>query len=249
MRSLLKTILHSTIFIQIALIPQNASAEGAFKWKDAQGRVFYGGNPPPNALEVTPVSKKGVSRYSSTRMLDRMGFKKEEPVVPVQGEVIPVEGATPGVPSEPSADKVDVLPLLTQSELNATYDDSGKVTACSVKLLNSSTKDLSNMEVHFIFPDSSIVQGIGPVELKTNEEGFYEVPTERLPLELGKLENVETQEGEKAMPQPTLMSLAVLVEKPVVVKPTVEAPAQEVSTEEAQAQIEPNQESTVRESE
>ena len=102
----MKHLVLSTIFI--FALPALAAADGAYKWKDAEGTTHYGNNPPENATNVEQVSEMGFSRYSGSKVLERYqpllkSYAKQPdlPAIPI------VDEETPEVPKPPIADKVE----------------------------------------------------------------------------------------------------------------------------------------------
>lgn len=90
----MKHLVLSAIFI-IAL-PILASADGAYKWQDADGNTHYGNNPPKNATNVEQVSEMGFSHYSGSKVIERYqpllkpSVKQENlPPIPVVEEDLP----------------------------------------------------------------------------------------------------------------------------------------------------------------
>lgn len=92
----MKKFILSTFFV-IAL-PTIANADGAYKWKDADGNTHYGNNPPSNATNVEKVSEMGFSHYSGSKVLERYqpllkssAKPADLPAIPIVEEDLPEE--------------------------------------------------------------------------------------------------------------------------------------------------------------
>jgi hypothetical protein len=174
----MKNVSHYSLFLFFLLFAHTSFAEDTLRWKDSQGRVFYGAHPPEDATEVTPLSgKKGLSKYSSQRMLNRL--KKEEPI------------------ADTAAEKIDVLRFSTQADLAVSYNEKKEITACSVKLINKTQQAVSNLEVSFIFEDNSVIQAVGPTEILEASQAIFEIPLERLPLALTTTNEEKSSDNDK----------------------------------------------------
>ena len=52
----------------------------SYSWKDSSGRTIYGTKPPKNARVIEPLQTKPISRYSSKKMLARLGWEKRSAI-------------------------------------------------------------------------------------------------------------------------------------------------------------------------
>ena len=141
-----------------------AFADGSYRWEDKMGHTYYGSKPPAGAKNVTRLSGKGFSRYSSERMLGRykkaarLGSSSSKNLKPItQIDETAVE-ETPIVEPIKESDLPNLKTLtnskkLEQGELSIQHDQDKNVTECAVVVKNKSDLPASRVTVAFEFPD------------------------------------------------------------------------------------------------
>ncbi|HQH28373.1 MAG TPA: DUF4124 domain-containing protein, partial [Oligoflexia bacterium] len=177
------------LWVVLALIARPAAAEDSYQWTDRQGRVFYGSNPPKNALSVTKLPPKALSRYSSDRMLSRLGWKGQK----TNSKTQPAE-KKPITPARPAA--------LEAEEARVELDEQGQVKSCVAAVRNNGESSAVEINIAFDFPDGTLVPGVGPNSISPNSSADYAVPNELLPLQV-KAE--ESADGAKTAPKPRVI--------------------------------------------
>lgn len=166
------------------LFTSAAFAEDSYSWTDKNGRVFYGSTPPANASSVTKLRTKGLSRYSSDRMLKRLGWgeSKSEP------KTLSKSG------SSSTAKKMDHVPApasLSQGDIQLELDNNKQVLNCRVPIKNSGSKEAKEISVAFEFADGTLVPGVGPDVIAPGSTADYSIPKELAPITLHAKSNGE----------------------------------------------------------
>jgi hypothetical protein len=189
MRAIMKFI-PSAFWISALLFCPPARADGAYHWKDSQGRDHYGSNPPRDAVQVESLSGKRVSRYSSEKLLKPFhGMTVSETDIinkfPVdKTHSIAPSGRTklPPAPADSPVSEQTLLPELQQGELSVKHDAQKRVTSCSVVVANKASIPAQNVLVSFEFSDGTLVPGVGPESIDADSSAKYSIPDEMLPI-------------------------------------------------------------------
>lgn len=155
-----------------------SAAEDAYSWKDKSGRTIYGSKPPKGATGVTGLKTNSLSRYSSDKVLKRLGWSEDSSRAKLssdeQAEVeIPIE-STEVEPLSP-AELKSLSPRIERNE-------AGDILSCEVDVENSGGLSANSVSVSFSFPDGTLIPGIGPEEIAPNSKASYKVPDELLPF-------------------------------------------------------------------
>lgn len=164
----------------ITFISEPTWAEDAYSWKDKYGTLFYGDNPPENAIDVHPLKTKPLSRYSSDKLLDSYGKTKEEvipaPTTNKKSKLDEIVDAVTGL----VIDKKD----LEQLDLAVEHNAQGQITKCEVSIKNNSSVNAGGVVVSFEFEDGSILPGSGPDTIMSNETAVFGIVPEMFPLKI-----------------------------------------------------------------
>ena len=169
-------------------LPSVSVAQDSYQWTDRNGRVFYGSTPPKNAVSVTRLQTKALSRYSSDKMLHRLGWKNQSTTKAsdsTKKSVAPVHPAK-----------------LTAGEVKLDISPEGKVSSCTVPVQNSGESSANEISIAFDFPDGTLVPGVGPNTIAPNSSADYSIPSELLPL---PLHLDKTSDEQKANPTPKVV--------------------------------------------
>ena len=159
-----------------------AHAEDAFKWVDKHGRTVYGSKPPPSANGVSKMTTHSLSRYSSEKVLNRLGWKDRK--TETTEETQTVKGTKKA--------KEEALPYnsktaeLIAGEPDLETNESGQITACKVRVKNNSDGPAHEISIAFEFPDGTLVPGSGPDDIEKGAEVEYTVPAEILPITISE---------------------------------------------------------------
>jgi hypothetical protein len=164
----------------LLFFPGSSSADGFYRWLDKGGRTVYGSKPPAGARDVKLLHGKPLSRYSSDKMLNRLGWKdqhnkqksgsksasggKSNPELPVTAQPAKLEHETPQV----------------------SYDESGSVSACQVKVNNSGKLPAQEVSTAFEFSDGTLIPALGPETIEAESSAVYTIPEELLPLRIAR---------------------------------------------------------------
>lgn len=169
----------------LLLLPAKAAADDSYSWRDANGRLVYGSTPPPQASSVTKLNTKGISRYSSDRLLKRLGWEKKETKSDVPERPVKRRPA--------SAQAAQLEAEQPQIALN----EKKEITGCKVAVRNTGEKAASEISVAFEFADGTLVPGVGPDDIAAGQSGDYQVPEELLPIEL----HLQNETAEAPLPR------------------------------------------------
>lgn len=186
-------------------LPSLAIAE-AYSWTDGAGRTIYGTNPPKSAHNLKNLSTRGLSKYSSAKVIDRLGWRGSLSTQPrlttkpiLNTEVVDTEigvikeGDLPAIDNLPLEDLQDekeqqqVTPAkITYDKLKVTLDEvnSKMVTRCKIEVTNSGGKTANDIAVAFEFRDGTLVPGVGPASLEPGKSAIYKIAPDLTPLKL-----------------------------------------------------------------
>ena len=165
----------------LMLCPEHASAEQSFSWKDKQGRIFFGSNPPKGAKEVKKLNTKKLSRYSTKKMLKHLGWEKRAKLA----ESKSTTSNSPSVDEWKSDDITTGLSTnLEHNQVEYALDEKSQITSCLVSINNQHPVEISQVSVAFEFPDGTLLPGVGPDTIKASEAVEFRVPDDLLPLVL-----------------------------------------------------------------
>ena len=174
-----------------------ASADDSYRWLDQNGRIFFGSNPPKDALEVTKLPNKALSRYSSDRVLKRLGG-------PAKPAKTPIPEMSPKKPIRALQSA-----QLEQGELRVDMNEAGQVISCAVAVRNTGASEAKEVSIAFDFPDGTLIPGVGPETIAGNSAADYAVPKELLPLSL----KGAAQEGKDTSPPSPRVIIHGAIEK------------------------------------
>ncbi len=174
--------LFSGVFV-LALIT-TAVAEPAYSWVGADGRTYFGSKPAKNAKSVKKLNTKPLSRYSTDKMLKRLGWdeQRREAQGAVRNEAGTQLGSL-GTP-EPEVSDADATTELEHDEVQISTTAEGAIASCSVSIKNNSATPYSGISVAFELIDGTLVPGEGPDSLGASASAEYVMPADLLPLTL-----------------------------------------------------------------
>lgn len=158
-------------------------AEDSYSWTDRNGHVFYGSTPPKDAQSVKKLPTKYLSRYSSDKMLKRLGWNTVKTPHPTTGK----EEKKTSRSAQPAA--------LEQADLRIEFNEQHQVTSCVIPVRNTGTTNAVEISVAFDFPDGTLVPGVGPDTIAANSAADYSIPKELLPLTLRAQEGKEEDQN------------------------------------------------------
>ncbi len=165
----------------VFLFVSPCSAEDAYSWKDKSGRTVYGSKPPKGAQGVSSLKTNSLSRYSSDKVLKRLGWSEEANRAKLNAEAENTDSEL-AIPDE----EPEVAPLspaeLKASSPNVQRNDTGDILGCSVEVRNEGGLSANSVSVSFSFPDGTLVPGVGPEEIAPNSKASYKIPDELLPF-------------------------------------------------------------------
>ena len=142
----------------------------SYSWTDNSGRTIYGSKPPKDAGSVKRLNTKPLSRYSSKKMLGRLGYKRS---------------AIRKAATKSSKPKAEQIPsLLLHDDVEIKQDDAGQLLSCRVVVQNPSTEVYKDVNVAFEFLDGTLVPAVGPEEVSARSSAEYKLPAELLPMKL-----------------------------------------------------------------
>jgi hypothetical protein len=179
--SLVRTFLFWLLAGVSILCPAAANADTAlYRWQNSDGKIVFGSKPPANARDVTTVSGRSFSRYSSKKLITGYGYKSKAPDTKTDKQV-EVISETQGIDS--------ALPLvakLSHGQVLHEVNANSEVTKCEVEIQNSGGETADSIRVSFSFADGTLVPADGPAKLKSGEKARFFLPTSRLPIKLGE---------------------------------------------------------------
>ena len=160
---------------------QIAGADNAYSWKDSSGRVVFGSRPPRNARGLKKLNTPTLSRYSSDKVLKRLGHTPEKSPWKNTRARMDKKSSAP----KPHEENLSFIAAeLEHGEVSVQSDEKARITSCVVRVKNIGTNEARDISVAFEFADGSLVPGVGPGTLSANSEGEYSLPQELLPLKL-----------------------------------------------------------------
>ncbi len=165
-------------------LPSSAAADnGSYSWVDRRGHIIYGTKPPDGAAEVKKLNTRALSRYSSEKVLTRLGWKAHAKANSGQGkaETLPIDSA----PADLQGEGVSVK-----------YNEQHQVIACSVQVKNAGAIPAREISVAFEFADGTLVPGVGPDGIDPDAMFEYKVPDELLPLTIKQKKNESPEADE-----------------------------------------------------
>lgn len=185
----------STLALGLALsfvAASSADAENAYRWVDAQGRVFYGSKPPPAAKGVESVKAKSFSKYSSSKVLKAYSGKSgsASPVGDTPAararmrDSVKDDGVSEATLIDPTNFDLPTPAQLDHSPVSIERDPKNRVTECAVNVKNFGAEKASAIKVTFEFSDGTLIQTDGPRELRPGADATFSVPANLLPITL-----------------------------------------------------------------
>jgi hypothetical protein len=178
------------LFLLSAIVVSGANnclAE-TFTWVDESGKLFYGTNPPKNAVGVEVLKTKKLSRYSSEQLLERLGWRaslKRDSV----GNENPQSTKKETIENQIAAD-LEHSPVDIELSKEASLDKKKvKISNCSVIVHNMSKSAAKDISVAFEFSDGTLVPAAGPEKISSGKSAQYNIPESLLPLEIPVKEN------------------------------------------------------------
>jgi hypothetical protein len=173
-----------SLFSGLAL-PKQCYAD-AYSWIDKNGNRVYGTKPPKGAGSVSTLKTRTLSRYSSTKVLQRMGHNESAVAASNSGST-PSGGENSGSPAQSSSGATDIS--FVAAELKAEspkiiVNDDKKIIACTVTVANLNEFTAGEISVAFEFEDGSLIPAVGPSELLSKNSADYAIPEDFLPLKL-----------------------------------------------------------------
>jgi hypothetical protein len=186
MKPVLRTV-YLLLLFSIFYSPVSTLAEDAYKWKDSDGKTVYGSKPPSNARDVQRFGTREISRYSSTRVIERaesMVDNPEETSEAIEtGEVFkdrksslpPRSSKTRSIVSAQSSELKPLVPQVRFNQLN-------EIVSCEVEVLNEGDMSVRDVSVAFEFFDGTLIPGAGPFVISPGSSEKYVIPEALLPL-------------------------------------------------------------------
>lgn len=188
MSTMMSAMMYSMPFAAVTLTAFDLLSSPAYaqsySWQDSKGRTFYGSKPPANARNVKTLKTPRISRYSSTKVLNRLGWK--------QNQAAPGESKPPP-PKQKNELPIDAAPAqLAHDEPVISFDAEKNVTDCKVMVENKGGMVAYELSVAFEFFDGSLIPAVGPGSIEPGGKQEYRIPKDLLPLHLtGDPESVE----------------------------------------------------------
>lgn len=182
--NLLFVALTSTVFAQ------------AYSWTEGD-KTVYGTNPPKSANNVKNLSTRGLSKYSSSKVLNRLGWRgsldsdlKSEDLKDLETGIIQ-EGDLPAIENLPleeqkTENNIPSPAKLESKDMKITLDEvnSKIINRCKVEVSNIGEKTADNVVVAFEFRDGTLIPASGPASIKAGESAAYKIAVDLLPLKL-----------------------------------------------------------------
>lgn len=110
--------------------------------------------------------------------------------IPNSGEPeLAVVDVVPDSIDPPITDDKQTPADLIQGSIQIKHDSENNIVACKVSVRNAGAMAVHKLVVSFEFEDGSLVPAVGPESLPGNEEAFYEIADELLPVVIGTAPN------------------------------------------------------------
>jgi hypothetical protein len=174
----------------------SAVAEPAFSWVGQDGRTYFGSQPAKNAKSIKKLDTKPLSRYSTDKMLKRLGWDEERMEAQKAAER---EAASASLDADKGLDnngeseaELGTTIELQHEDVQISTNETGEITACSVKVNNNTKNSFSGISVAFELVDGTLVPGEGPDSLAATSSAEYVMPADLLPLSLESAKDTET---------------------------------------------------------
>ena len=197
MRYILCTLLALVSIGGLFFVVEIARAEDVYSWHDSRGNVFFGSNPPKNAVDLKKVGPHKISRYSSERVVN--GFKVSDKNS--RGILKKSSGNTAGAGNAP---RIKGSPAhLTYESPIITFNDRGEITSCAVEVSNEGKSLAADVLVQMTFPDGTFITAVGPEKLKAGEQSNFGLPENSVPLRIS-LKGNEHPTAETVKPEITI---------------------------------------------
>ena len=185
------------------MLPATASAGDMYQWTDRNGRAVFGSRPPRGATSVKKLKTKRLSRYSSEKMLNRLGWSRNA-LGSAPLEKRPAESKHESKPAEdkalenkktdaetairktgPGSPVVPAFPtLLEHSDVIVETNRNGAIAGCTVEVNNPATSGYVDISVAFKFSNGTLVPGVGPDKIASQSFAEYKIPDTLLPIDL-----------------------------------------------------------------
>ena len=165
-----------------------AHADGAYRWKDSQGRDHFGSNPPKDAMNLQSLSGRSFSRYSSEKLLKPLKSIELAEQVKEQEALQKIEVTEPKnakakqATARASIREENLVAELEQGALEVKHDAEKRVTDCQVTVKNPAAIPATNVLVSFEFEDGTLIPGKGPDTIDADSSAKYIIPEEMLPV-------------------------------------------------------------------
>jgi hypothetical protein len=201
----------SLLAIAIPYSAQTCLAQ-TYSWTDATGKTIYGTKPPKAATEVKKFNTKNLSRYSSKKVLQRLGWRaslknpenlnsqvKKQSSEQAFDSALKSENETP---SNSTPANLEHGPIsLGFAEGGPSHDTSTTIDKCEVTVSNLGSRKASEVNVAFEFEDGTLIPATGPDSIEAGKTEKYFVPDGLLPLEIVLPETDEEAENSAIMPK------------------------------------------------
>lgn len=182
----------STLLVNGLFFSATTSFAQTYSWTDSSGNTVYGTTPPKAATDVKQFKTKNLSRYSSNKVLERLGWraslKKPKPVADESENFnsalkLPVVGSETSSSTIPAQLEHGAISL-GFADTGLSRDVSSSVTKCEVTVSNLGAKLATDVNVAFEFDDGSLIPATGPAQIASGKTETYVVPDGLLPLEI-----------------------------------------------------------------
>ena len=162
----------------------------AYSWVDKDGKLIYGSQK-PKGVKYKSLKTRKLSRYSSSRVLKRVGHKDAQQRSQQASQQSSARSKLSSNTSTTTAsDSGDnnwsfVAAELSHETPDITYNSQNEVKDCRVFVNNENDYLAAEVSVAFEFADGSLIPAIGPGELAANSSAEFLISEEFLPLAVG----------------------------------------------------------------
>ena len=164
----MKYLFQSLILFSFLLPTSALSADTTYSWENEKGQLFFGNNPPADAMNLKELSNQTFSRYSSTKLLKPYNnIKTQRALAPTKKTLIPE-------PSRPAE--------LKHGKLSLTLNQDGNIASCKTTVENKGDLTAANITVSFEFDNGIIVPALGQEVLSGGEAASFEIEQSHLPI-------------------------------------------------------------------
>lgn len=168
----------------VPLITASPVAADAYSWVDNNGHTIYGTKPPKGAHSVSTLKTRKLSKYSSSRVLERIVHKEKNISSTKNKDKTNTRGR---LSTKSQTDSKNTQWSFVAAELNAEkpelqLNSSGEVKDCRVFINNQNDFIAADVSVAFEFEDGALIPAVGPSEIAANSSAEFLIPDEFLPL-------------------------------------------------------------------